>query len=166
MSTQTLISVEEYLSTSYKPDVDYVDGHIEERHLGEKSHGKMINRLWLLLRDLPGVFPFTETRTQVMPNRYRVPDVCAYLDGEPDEERFTVPPFLCIEVLSPEDRMLRALRVAADYFAMGVPNVWIIDPLDGIAYVCGAGGVLLVASDSICTADGRIQIPLDAVFGK
>ena len=31
----TLLSIDEYLHTSYKPDVDFVDGEIEERNLGE-----------------------------------------------------------------------------------------------------------------------------------
>jgi hypothetical protein len=35
MSTKTLVSVEEYFATSYRPDCDYVDGVIEERNLGE-----------------------------------------------------------------------------------------------------------------------------------
>ncbi|HWZ34412.1 MAG TPA: hypothetical protein VNX18_23900 [Bryobacteraceae bacterium] len=32
------ISVAEYLATSYRPDCDYIDGHIEERNLGEWDH--------------------------------------------------------------------------------------------------------------------------------
>ena len=35
--TQTLISVEEYLGTSYRPDCDFVDGRVLERNMGEKS---------------------------------------------------------------------------------------------------------------------------------
>jgi Uma2 family endonuclease len=93
-----------------------------------------------------------------------VPDVCAFLDREPDEERFTTPPFLCIEVLSPEDRMPRALKVAKDYFQMGVPNVWIVDPYDRIAYVCGRDNSLHPAEEQISTGDGRISIPITAIF--
>ncbi len=37
MST-TLISVEEYLRTSYEPDAEYVDGVLEERPMGEGKH--------------------------------------------------------------------------------------------------------------------------------
>ena len=33
MSTRTLISVEEYLRSSYEPDCDFVDGEIEERNV-------------------------------------------------------------------------------------------------------------------------------------
>ena len=35
MSAGALISVEEYLNTSYDPDVEYVDGALVERHAGD-----------------------------------------------------------------------------------------------------------------------------------
>src|SRR5437016_10905075 len=36
-----LVSISEYLSTSYDPDCDYVDGVIEERNLGENNHADL-----------------------------------------------------------------------------------------------------------------------------
>jgi hypothetical protein len=36
MAAATLVSVEEYLSTSYDPDCDYVDGELEDRNVGGK----------------------------------------------------------------------------------------------------------------------------------
>ncbi len=39
MATTTLVPVEEYLSTSYRPDCDYVDGEVVKRNLGEEWHG-------------------------------------------------------------------------------------------------------------------------------
>ena len=41
MATGALISVSEYLSTSYSPDCDYVDGVVEERNLGEHDHARL-----------------------------------------------------------------------------------------------------------------------------
>jgi len=38
MASRTLISVEKYLRTSYRPDCDYVDGEVLERNVGEKDH--------------------------------------------------------------------------------------------------------------------------------
>ena len=35
MSSATVVSVAEYLSTSYRPDLDYVDGELQERNFGE-----------------------------------------------------------------------------------------------------------------------------------
>ena len=39
METRTLVSVEEYLTTVYRPDCDYVDGEVQERNIGELDHG-------------------------------------------------------------------------------------------------------------------------------
>ena len=40
MGAATLVSVEDYLSTSYSPDREYIDGRIVERNLGEKTHSR------------------------------------------------------------------------------------------------------------------------------
>ena len=36
-----IVPVEEYLRTSYDPDMDYVDGVLVERHVGERGHGRL-----------------------------------------------------------------------------------------------------------------------------
>ncbi len=36
-TTSALLSIDHYLRTSYHPDVDFVDGEIEERNVGENS---------------------------------------------------------------------------------------------------------------------------------
>ncbi len=41
MHTSALVSVKEYLNTSYRPDCDYVDGHVVERNLGELDHSDL-----------------------------------------------------------------------------------------------------------------------------
>ncbi len=35
------VTVDEYLHTSYEPDMDYVDGHIEDRNVGEFDHARI-----------------------------------------------------------------------------------------------------------------------------
>jgi Uma2 family endonuclease len=61
-----------------------------------------------------------EQGVQVSPKRFRIPDICVTL-GEPNEEILRQPPFICIEVLSPEDRWPRIQQRIDDYLAMGVP---------------------------------------------
>ena len=39
MGVGTLISLEEYLNTTYRPDCDFVEGHVLERNVGKKKHG-------------------------------------------------------------------------------------------------------------------------------
>ena len=41
MATTVTIPVEEYLATSYRPDMEYVDGQLVERHVGEYFHGRL-----------------------------------------------------------------------------------------------------------------------------
>src|ERR1700690_2975335 len=123
MSTRTLIPVEEYLATSYSPDCDYVDGQVVERNLGEWDHSSLqaaIVAYFWTRRKQWGINAVPEQRVQVKPARFRIPDVCVVL-GNPSEQILTKPPFICIEILSPEDRMSRVEERIDDYLAMGVP---------------------------------------------
>jgi Uma2 family endonuclease len=119
----TLMSVDEYLHTSFSPDCEYVDGVIVERNLGEKSHSKVQRNLLILLRQ-PGIEAWPDQRVQVAPARFRIPDVCVTI-GEPDEDVFTAPPLICIEILSPEDRLTRLQEKIDDYLTFGVRHVWV-----------------------------------------
>ena len=40
MGTATLVPLDVYLKTSYRPDCDYVDGELEDRNSGEKDQSK------------------------------------------------------------------------------------------------------------------------------
>src|SRR6266849_1193459 len=100
MPTETSISVEEYLATSYRPDCDYVDGRIEERNLGEWDHSRLqaaITAFFFAREKRWGISVAPELRVQVKPTRFRIPDVCVVI-GKPDEQVLTEPPFLCVEI--------------------------------------------------------------------
>ena len=74
-----MITVQEYLTTSYEADREYVDGEILERHSGEQSHSRAhgaISSLLVLREGEFGVRAFMSVRVQVSPTRFRVPDVC------------------------------------------------------------------------------------------
>jgi hypothetical protein len=64
MATITIVPVEEYLRTTYEPDMEYVDGQLVERHVGEWSHSLLQTALAALLRGrAQGRFlTFTEQR--------------------------------------------------------------------------------------------------------
>jgi Uma2 family endonuclease len=165
MGASTLVSLDEYLSTSYDPDCDYVDGELEDRNVGKKSHAKAQGNLHLALRiRYPSLFVVVEQRIRVSATRYRVPDVCAML-AEPDEEVFTQPPFLCIEVLSPDDRAGRIERKIADYLKFGVRYIWVIDPRTREAFVHTANGMHAVEDGVLRTSDPDIAVPLAEILG-
>ena len=167
MSARTLISVEDYLASAYEPDCDFVDGHIEERNVGEVTHARLQLRIgaYLLARyESQGIVGMTEVRVQIRPSRFRVPDVCVTL-GEPGEEVLTKPPFICIEILSPEDRMSRVEVRINDYLAMGVPYVWVLDPETKQAFTATAAtGLQEVKSGVLKTENPTLEVPLGEIF--
>ena len=78
-TTRALISVEQYLRTSYRPDCDYVDGEVVERNLGERDHSWLqivLGRYMLNRYEHEGIFVFPELRVQVKAGRFRIPDLC------------------------------------------------------------------------------------------
>jgi Uma2 family endonuclease len=135
----SLLSIEQYLNTTYRPDVDYVDGHIEERNLGDTDHGKLQKRLLILLslrEEEWGVEVLPATRVRVSPTRFRVPDVCVVRAGDADEPTVTLAPLLCLEVLAPGQSLSEMRERAQDFFKMGVPEVWVFDQPTHTVYVC------------------------------
>lgn len=165
MSTGALIRVEEYLSTSYRPDCDYVDGVVEERNLGERNHAQlqMAVSAWLHSRRKElGIHVFPEQRVRVSRTRYRVPDVCVVAGEKPVEQVFTAPPFICIEILSPDDRMSRMQVRVDDYLAFGVPYIWILDPSSHKAWRCTHEGLLEVKE--LRTENPEILVPVRDLF--
>ena len=166
MASRTLISVEEYLRTSYRPDCDYVDGEVLERNMGEKSHAKLQKAILLYLsareKEL-GIWVIQEQRVQVSAKRFRIPDICVTL-GEPNEEILRQPPFICIEILSPEDRWPRIQQRIDDYLAMGVPSVWVLDPAAKTAYSVTRTAGTNQVTDVLKTLNPSVELPLSEIF--
>jgi len=110
MSSTTSISVSEYLSTSYRPDRDFVDGRVEERNVGEHDHAAVQAALILWFgqhQDDWRIEVLPEQRMRISSTRYRVPDICLVSLDDPVEQILTKPPLACIEILSPEDTLRR-----------------------------------------------------------
>ena len=130
METAQLVSVEEYLHTSYEYDAEYVEGRIVQRALPQKFHSMMLSYLDRTLYAVGHplgycIWPDQRIRTQAEPRpRYRVPDFCV-TKGEPSELIFTSPPFLCVEILSPDDAALEVRSKIDEYLEFGVAFVWV-----------------------------------------
>lgn len=165
MATTTLISIEEYLNTSYDPDCEYVDGEVIQRNMGESDHAGLqtLIALWFGSREKQlGIYVTTELRIQVAPGHFRVPDLTVTtrkIRGRILRE----PPFLCIEVLSPEDRTSRTEEKIDDYLKFGVAYVWLIDPRKKLAWSYTKDERRQAAS-LLTTSDPRIELPIAELF--
>jgi Uma2 family endonuclease len=167
MGAATLISVKEYLSTSYSPDREYLDGRIVERNWGEKTHSSIQRNLmgyfWDRRREL-AVEAFPEQRVQVSPTRFRVPDVTVVKNSQIQGEIFTAPPHLCVEILSKDDTMLYMQEKIDDYLRFGVPYIWIINPRLRKGYVATKAGMVEAESGMLATSDPEIRVPVAELF--
>jgi Uma2 family endonuclease len=111
------------------------------------------------------IIALPEQRVQVKRTRYRIPDVCVLLGPKPTEQILTKPPFICIEILSPDDRMNRVEIRIADYLEMGVSYVWVLDPQTRQAYVATAAeGLREVKNGFLRTENPVFEVPLAEVF--
>lgn len=170
MATVALIPVEEYLHTSYRPDRDYVDGETQKRNLGEEWHSSvqsMIASIFKQHRAAWGLRSYTEQRVQTSDTRFRVPDVCVVRASEPMRGILSTPPLLCVEVLSPEDRFSRVLERVREYVAMGVPNVWIVDPISrDIWTTTGQGDPVRHHGETLTLSGAPVHIEVAEIFAE
>ena len=162
-----LISIEEYLASSYEPDLEFVDGVLEEKSMGDWDHSflqAMISHWFLQHRAEWKINVLTEYRTRTSQTRVRLPDVCVVRQGEPVERVRVTAPLLCIEILSPEDRPGRVMRRLDDFLAMGAENLWILDPSDRTASTYTRFGMKPFSGTRLVIAGTEIYLDLPEIF--
>ncbi len=167
MATTAKVGVEEYLSTSYRPDVEYIDGELQERNVGEIEHSDMVAAVleWFLQhkRDWQ-ILVRPDVRVQVSPTRFRVPDISVCSASSTDRRIVTTAPLLVIEVLSPEDRIDRYHQRITDYREMGISGIWVLDPETCRGWDCSTGS--WIEGTLFRLADSPIHLDLSAACAR
>jgi Uma2 family endonuclease len=167
LGTTTKIPVEEYLHTAYRPDVEYVDGEIQERNVGEIEHARLIMAVleWFFQhrRDW-GIEVLPDVRMQISATRFRVPDICVCSASSADRRIVTTPPLLVVEVLSPEDRIDRYHQRIDDYRQMGVQGIWVLDPETHRGWDCSSGN--WIEGTLFRLAESPVHLDLKALFAQ
>ena len=164
MAVETLISVEEYLNTSYSPDMEYVDGVLVEINVGDPIHSLVQSNLVYFLRlKYPKVKVMPEVRSRTSKTRYRLPDVAVTL-RMPEGRFITEAPFIAIEILSEEDRVSRLMEKLKEYAAMGVPNIWVFDPRLKQMFVFHGNSLQEIEGDTISTGEPRLELTRAEIF--
>jgi len=161
-TTATLVSVQEFLRLSDKPAFEFQNGILRQKPLPTWKHSLLQARIaHLLMSGQPEILAGSELTVRVRPGRYLVPDVAAQWRAQIQDPYPTEPIPLCVEVLSPDDRLSEAIAKGKEYHEWGVPMVWIIDPDQRLAWeFAAAQPVLPVSPLGHITAPGiRIQLP-------
>lgn len=168
-TASALMSIEQYLHTSYSPDMDFVDGELQERNLGEFEHSRLQWLIALFVGAHEAEWKITgviEQRIRVSVGRVRICDLALLRADAPREKVTQTPPLVCIEIMSPEDRTPRAKLVLADYLTMGVNNIWLIDPMRRSVSTYGASGLIEVADGILRVSGTPIQIEIGPLFDR
>lgn len=167
MATTHLIPVSEYLNTAYRPDMDYVEGELEGRNLGELDHSDLQYFFANFFNSRSSEWSLkakTELRVQVRAERFRVPDLCILSATAPREQIVRTPPVLCIEILSPADTVQRMRERVRDFLDMGVREVWLVDPASRTVLLC-VGSTMTEQKEGALTLEGTpISIPIVEIF--
>jgi Uma2 family endonuclease len=159
-----LISVDEYLNTSYDPDVEYVDGLLMERNGGDWLHSLVqSNVLFALRQKFPHLKVVAELRTRVTETRFRLPDVCALL-AAPQTKYLLDAAYLAVEVLSEGDDMSRVLEKLQEYDRKGIRNIWLIDPRLKTLSVYRHPVLHEIDSETIETSDRQVSLFRSDIF--
>jgi Uma2 family endonuclease len=100
----------------------------------------------------------------VSATRFRVADIAVWRAGPIGQRIPTVPPFLVVEVLSPEDRIVRLSPKIQEYLSHGVEWIWVVDPDErrALSYSTARPGGVLV--DVLRTENPHIALPVADVL--
>jgi Uma2 family endonuclease len=162
----TFVPIEQYLRTSYRPDVEYIDGYLREKPGVMSVNGRLQSLLshWFVSHEEEWqVMVGVEIRMRIDASRVRLPDVIV------DHARFwpetlVEPPLLLIEILSPSDTYGEMRRRIQDYLTMGGKTVWVIDPETRKGEV---HGVRMEADATRLTVAGTpIYVDLAEIFAR
>ena len=169
MATPVLVPIPEYLNTTYRPDCDYVDGELLERNMGERPHATIQGFFvasFYNQRKLWRVLALPEQRIQISATRYRVADVCVVKVSDARDPIVRQPPLLCIEIISRDQNLADTEERVRDYLAMGVENIWIVDPKRRKAWVGTRDGFKPPAGAVFSIERTPIRIAIADIFAE
>jgi Uma2 family endonuclease len=141
------LSLNEFLARYAGAYVEIIDGAVKELPMPQPLHGRVCIRAGRFLDEFVeakqlGVVCGNDTFVLIRadPLRVRGADVVYWSkakvpDGVPREGMITVPPDLCVEVVSPTNTWSEVFSKVGEYLGIGVPAVVVLDPESSTASV-------------------------------
>jgi Uma2 family endonuclease len=123
-----------------KPAYDYWYGTAVQKSRPTLLHG-IVQAIIMMLLEKAGWNTASEVRLKVVSNAEPVPDVIA-VRGKFRGRYPAAAPELCIEILSPNDILAKALEKGNSYLSWGSECAWIIDPEKRTAWTLSREGGL------------------------
>ena len=169
MAAQFLpLSIQEFhrLYDEAKPAYEYWFGEAVQKPMPTILHG-IVQFIIATLLERSGWNTSLEVRLKIVLDAEPVPDVIA-VKGKFRGSYPTAAPELCVEILSPGDKLPQTLEKAKRYIGWGSQYVWIIDPEKRTAWTVSQE----TATEATWIAPGRLlrigetEIELDGLFAE
>lgn len=135
---QGLWSVEQYLALTRQTNrlIEFTDGVIEVLPMPTRKHQAI--SLFLVLaflafvRPRGGIVLYAPLRMQVRPGAFREPDIVLLCDARDprNQNEFWLGADLVAEIVSPDHPERDTVEKPRDYAQAGIPEYWIVNPLD------------------------------------
>ena len=176
---QGLWTEEQYLRLTDHTNclIEYADGSVEVLPMPTRKHQAISRYMFLALlgcvQARGGTVFYAPLRVRVAPGRFREPDVLVLLDvHDPrNQNAFWLGADLVVEIVSPDDVERDTVVKRQDYAAAGIPEYWIINPLDATLTVLQLVGQAYVVHGVFQRGDlatSRLlpdfTVPVDAVM--
>ena len=129
-----MVSVEEYIDRfidgDEKPTCEYKDGVLIPKSAGTKKHSQVQANVAILIGNtyLQTLNPLTELTTRLREGRFLFPDIAVEELAKPIPGRYPGkddPVLLCVEIVSPPDRIGKLFGKCEEYHKWGVPYCWV-----------------------------------------
>jgi Uma2 family endonuclease len=135
---QGMWTEEQYLALTNQTNqlVEFTDGTIEVLPMPTRRHQRILILLFDLIRAVVGqnggevlVAPL---RLRVRPGKYREPDILMLLEASDprNQDAYWLGADLVVEVVSPDGSERDIEEKRLDYAEAGIPEYWIVNPLD------------------------------------
>lgn len=135
---QGLWTEEQYLAMTDHSTrlLEFDNGYIEVLPMPVPEHQKLLALLYELfvafVRPRGGITLFSPLRVQIRPRKFREPDLVVLRDAKDprQQKRYWLGVDLAVEIVSDDDPERDTRVKRADYAEAGIPEYWIVNPLD------------------------------------
>ncbi len=116
--------------------VEFTDGRMEVLPMPTQHHQLILAFLYraffAFLQPLGGIVLFAALRMQIRPGKFREPDLLLLRSAaDPrSQNRYWLGADLVLEIVSADDPERDTVEKVADYAEAGIPEYWIVNPLD------------------------------------
>lgn len=169
-STLPHIPVDEYLHSSYEPDMEYVDGVLVEKGMPTIAHNYLGRLLLFWFAGYEKQLRYRamyEVRTEIIAGaRYRLPDVMLVPKPLPKGRIVDVVPWVVIEIVSPDDTINKTRSRFLDYSQMGVQTILQMDPEEYVTHRFDNGSMIQTRLESLDLPTGKVPFDSDELFQR